>query len=179
MPSTDFQDIFAQHVDFVWRVLRRHGVPERELEDYCQEVFVVVHQKRATFEGRSSLRTWIYAIAVRVALGARRKSHVRREVLEATPPEEAAAESALERAATNQTLARAAQALSAMAPEKREVFVLYELEGLTMAEVAASLEIPEPTALSRLYTARQEIQRHVNRQEAKNMRRAYAERSTR
>ena len=63
LSPSEFRIPFDAHVAFVWRVLRRHGVPERELEDGCQEVFVVVHRKVAEFEGRSSVRTWIYGIA--------------------------------------------------------------------------------------------------------------------
>ena len=58
----------------MWRALQRHGVPERELADACQEVFLVVHRREAIFEGRSSVRSWLYGIALRVAWrnGARR-----------------------------------------------------------------------------------------------------------
>jgi DNA-directed RNA polymerase specialized sigma24 family protein len=59
------------------------------------------------------------------------------------------------------------------------VFVLYELEGLTMAEVAETLELPESTALSRLYAAREEIQRFIQKMQAAAQRRAYAKRSGR
>ena len=59
--------IFREYAPFVWRGLRRLGVPECDVEDVCQEVFVVVHRKLGDFEGRSSLRTWIYGICARTA----------------------------------------------------------------------------------------------------------------
>ncbi|MFT3925103.1 MAG: RNA polymerase sigma factor [Myxococcales bacterium] len=177
---TNFHVLFAEHVDFVWRVLKRHGVPERELEDACQEVFLVVHRRLPEFEGRSSMRTWVYGIAARVALGHRRKAHLRREVLDIEESEHTSGTSlvtAFDLASQKQVLELAAEALTRMDDDKREVFALYELEGLTMAEVAASLDVPESTALSRLYAAREEIQRFVQKVQAAQQRRAYAKRS--
>jgi RNA polymerase sigma-70 factor (ECF subfamily) len=178
----EFCVLFEQHVDFVWRVLRRHRVAERELEDACQEVFLIVHRRHSEFEGRSTVRTWLYGIAVRVALAQRRRAHVRREVLDGEDFEvipENSVITAFDQTANKQALELASEALGKMDDDKREVFALYELEGLTMAEVAESLDIPEGTALSRLYVAREEIQRFVQKSQAASQRRAYAKRSVR
>src|SRR4051794_30246840 len=81
------RDIYEQHGAFIWRVVRRLGVRPADLEDVCQEVFVIVHRKLPGFAHRSSLRTWLYGIAVRCASDHRRRAHVRREVVtEATAP---------------------------------------------------------------------------------------------
>ncbi len=168
MPSSartpdDFRALFDQHVDFVWRVLRRHGVPERELEDACQEVFLIVHRKLAEFEGRSSLRTWVYAIASRTAQVARRKAHLRRELLEA-PLREPHAEATQEEAAhQKRALSCVESALAQLDADKREAFVLYELEGMSVAEVASALGVPENTALYRLHRAREEVAQRLKR----------------
>ena len=79
--APDFERIFAEHSAFVWRVLARHGVRERDLEDVCQEVFVVVFKNLAQFEGRSSMNTWIYGICRRVAANYRGRAAHRRETL--------------------------------------------------------------------------------------------------
>ena len=63
----DLAEIFRQYAPFAWRALRRLGVPDADVEDVCQEVFVVVHRKLGDFEGRSSLKTWIYGICPRTA----------------------------------------------------------------------------------------------------------------
>lgn len=175
--SQAFQALFRAHAPFVWRVLRRHGVAERELEDAAQEVFMVVHRKLAEFDGRAAMRTWIYGIAVRVARDGRRRAHVRRERLGHELTEPSVSEVAFEHTARRQLLALAERALAQMSEDKREVFALYELDQLTMAEVAESLGIPESTALSRLYAAREEIQRHVRAHQGQEQRRAYAERA--
>lgn len=130
---------------------------ERELEDACQEVFIVVHARLADFEGRSTLRTWLYGIAMRVALNQRRKSARRREDLEAWPPEGESAATQHELTEQRETLGLVERALLTLDEDKREVFALYELEGMTMAEVAGTLAVAENTALYRLYAARDEI----------------------
>lgn len=163
-PNDPFRALFDAHADFVWRVLARHRVPERELEDACQEVFMVVHRRLGEFEQRSSLRTWLYGIAVRVALGQRRRARHVHEQLEAVPPEEAAGPEQERRVADWEDLALVERALHALTPERREVFVLYEVEGMTMAEVGEALAIPETTALYRLYGARDDVKAWLARE---------------
>jgi RNA polymerase sigma-70 factor (ECF subfamily) len=161
--AAEFRALFDQQVDFVWRVLRRYGVPDREIEDACQEVFLIVHRKLGEFEGRSSLRTWIYAIAARVAQVSRRKAYFRRESLE-SPAHEPHAEANQEELATqSRALTLVDQVLTGMDPEKREAFVLYELEGMSVAEVASAVGVPENTALYRLQRAREELAQRLKR----------------
>ncbi|HEX6243898.1 MAG TPA: sigma-70 family RNA polymerase sigma factor, partial [Polyangiales bacterium] len=110
-------------------MLSRHGVAERELEDACQEVFLVVHTNLPEFEGRSRLRTWIYGIAVRMALGFRRKAYRVREQLPGELPEAGCSADQLELAERQQTLTLLDQALARLPAIKREVFALYERVG--------------------------------------------------
>src|SRR4051812_34339786 len=73
LPTT-FEEVYAAHVAFVWRVLRALGVAAEQLEDAAQDVFVIVHRRLPEFEGRSAITTWLFAIARRVASRYRRKS---------------------------------------------------------------------------------------------------------
>src|SRR3954466_4042923 len=82
-----FQEVFVSHGRFVWRTLRYLGVAEADLEDVCQEVFLVVHRRLAEFEGRSSVRTWVYGIALRVASDYRKRARVHRERTSEAPQE--------------------------------------------------------------------------------------------
>ncbi|WP_437974045.1 sigma-70 family RNA polymerase sigma factor [Sorangium sp. So ce295] len=61
------EEIFEENAAYVWRVLRRLGVGEADVEDVCQEVFLTVHRKLDTFDGSSALRTWLYGICLRLA----------------------------------------------------------------------------------------------------------------
>lgn len=160
-----FDRIFREHGPFVWRALRRLGVAPSDVDDALQEVFVVVHRKLGEYEGRSQLRTWLYGIAVRVAASQRRRSHVRHEVVTEQPlADDAASTSTPEGAvAERQALAMLDRALDELDDEKRAVFVLYEVEGLEMAEVAEALACPVQTAYWRLHAARKEVERSMRR----------------
>jgi RNA polymerase sigma-70 factor, ECF subfamily len=171
--SPDFERVFEDHSAFVWRVLARHGVQERDLEDVCQEVFLVVFKGLPQFAGRSSLRTWLYGICRRVAANHRRLAVHRREALVAAP-HEAAPEAAcggegeaFEAFAHKQSLSLLDALLSRLPAEQREVFVLYEIEELTMREVAEALECSPNTAFSRLYAAREALAAALKRLRAR------------
>lgn len=153
-----FADVFREHAPFVWRVLRRLGVREAEVEDVCQEVFVVVHRKLPEFEGRSALRTWIYGICVRTASDYRRRAHVRREHPTDRPPERAGSAPQMREIERRQAKAMLDEALDRLDADKRAVFVLFEIEQLEMSEIAEAVGCPLKTAYSRLYAARKHVQ---------------------
>src|SRR4051794_22631911 len=73
----EFQRIYADHAGFVFRVLRGMGVADSGVEDALQDVFVVVHRRLPEFDGRYSMRTWLFEIALRVASDHRRKQRRR------------------------------------------------------------------------------------------------------
>ncbi len=141
----------------MWRVIRHLGVQEADVPDVCQEVFVVVHRRLADFQGRSSVKTWLYGICIRVASQYRRKAYVKRErpvaEIEIGGRDEASARDA------RLTLARL---LDRLDDEKREVVVLYEIEGMRMREVAEVLGCPLQTAYSRLHAGRHQLQAMVD-----------------
>jgi RNA polymerase sigma-70 factor (ECF subfamily) len=166
-PVPSLPEIFREHAPFVWRALRRLGVHERDVEDVCQEVFVVVHRKLGDFEGRSSLKTWIYGICARTASDYRRSSRVRREVVTDAPPEMPGEASQHEAVAMRQARATLDRILDELDDDKRSVFVLYEIEELTMADVAEALACPVQTAYSRLHAARKIVEAGVARERSR------------
>ncbi len=165
-----FTEVYRAHATFVWRVVRRLGVRPADVEDVCQEVFVVVHRKLATFEGRSTVRTWLYGIAVRCAADHRRRAHVQRETtavsVTAAPVDPAQPGAVAER----QARAALDEILDQLDESKRAVFVLYELEELPMIEVAEAVGCPLQTAYSRLHAAREAVEAAVLRRAAKDVR---------
>ena len=149
--------VFDEHARYVWRALRHLGIPEADVEDLCQEVFVVVQRKLSEFEGRSELRTWLYGICLRVAADHRRRAHVRNERPHPDPTEGLAASPGMRPDARAEARSALQALLGELDDDKRVVLVLYELEGLTMKEVAAAVGCPLQTAYSRLHAARARI----------------------
>lgn len=154
-----FRTVFETYAPFVWRVLRRLGVREAEVADVSQETFLVLHKRLATFEGRSSLKTFVYGIAVRVAADHRKRAWVRREQATDEVPEGAGETQTAERSLqAKQALQALDKALAELTDEQREVFVLYELEELTLAEIASITDAAISTLHSRLALARAHVQ---------------------
>lgn len=167
-PAVDLGSLFEAHAPWVGRTLRCLGVGERELQDAIQEVFLVVHRRLGEFEGRSSHKTWIYAIALRVALahrrsGARRREHTldpeRDQLPTSTTPHDE-----VERL---RAVTLALEILDGLDEPKRAVFVLFEVEQVPMAEIATILGCPLQTGYTRLYAARAEVKRALARMRAR------------
>lgn len=172
-PQPDFLAVYEELFPFVWRLARRLGVQEASLDDVCQEVFVVVHNRLHDFEGRSSIKTWVYGIANNVVLTHRRSTR-RKDVHRA----EVDPESVIDRAAGPLDAASSAQAariahalLSQLSDEKRTMLVLVELEEMSVPEAAEAVQTNLNTAYGRLRAARAEFAAAVARFHAKERRR--------
>jgi RNA polymerase sigma-70 factor, ECF subfamily len=155
-----FEQIFRLYAPYVLRALVYLGVAESDIEDLCQDVFTTVYQNLAKFEGRSSVRTWIYGICINKVLNYRRVAYRRRERLgeNSEPSVESHLVGQLEKKQACDLLQRA---LDELDQQKREAFVLYEIEELSMAEVARAVGCPLFTAYSRLYAARRQVKKRV------------------
>lgn len=152
MAAPTFDEVYTAHVAFVWRTLRTFGVPDAQLEDAAQDVFVVVHRRLPEWEGRAAITTWLFAIARRVASAHRRRtSNARTDSLDHDPEGGADTFAALSRA---QAAATVMAILEQMDEDKRIVFALVELEQLPVPEVARMLDLKLNTAYSRLRLAR-------------------------
>jgi RNA polymerase sigma-70 factor (ECF subfamily) len=168
-----FEAVYDGYFDFVWRSLRRLGVPLPRLDDAVQDVFLVVHRRLSEFEQRSTPKTWLYGIVLRVAKDHRRS--IRRkegavdsapaELLEALPDRKTPGP--LERAETSQSIAVLNELLCEITEPKREVFVLAELEQMTGPEIAEALGTELTTVHSRLRAARMEFELALSRRRAR------------
>lgn len=147
--------IFDEHAQYVIRSLRHLGVKEADVEDVAQEVFVTVHRKLPEFEGRSKLRTWLYAICLRVASDHRRRAYVVRERVTDSPPVDSVERTGAEPDLHLESRGFVLHLLEAVDDDKRAVLVLYEIEGLSMREVAEVIGCPLQTAYSRLHAGRE------------------------
>ncbi|HEX3775334.1 MAG TPA: sigma-70 family RNA polymerase sigma factor [Polyangiaceae bacterium] len=156
MQAHNFREIHDSYYGFVWRYAANHRVPQMAIDDVVQEVFVVAHHRLSSFEGRSSLRTWLAGIAhnvVRAYLrkpGNRQSANTDIDDLQLLAPGSNPAE-ALERKAALELLHRLLDKLS---DAQREVFILCEIEQLSSVEVADVLGTNENTVRTRLFAAR-------------------------
>jgi len=167
----DVAEIYAQNAQFLWRALSRAGVAEADLPDALQEVLLVVHRKLDSFGGRSKLTTWLFGICLRVAATTRRSRQRRRE--EPIDPEKPDNQPAENCTPEDLALARDSRrqlndALDRLNPEQRAVLVMFELEGLSCAEIADLLGVPKGTVFSRLSHARQAFLQALQRIERRN-----------
>ena len=161
--AEEVERIFREHGAFVWRALRRMGIPESDADDLCQEVFVIAHRKLPEFEERSSITTWLYGILAKVALAHKRRAHVKREIVTDAPPEGTAPLGPDDALAESEARALLDRALDTLDDDKRLVFVLFEIESLPMADVARIAECPLQTAYSRLHAAREQVEAQIRR----------------
>ena len=151
-----FPEIFQQHAQFLWRALMNLGVQRHDAQDLCQEVMLIAHRRLPTFQGRS-VRAWLYGICVRKASEHRRSARVRHEVPSDGLDELGHEETQHELLEQRHRLQRTLVALDALDEGKRAAFVLYEVEELTLAEVAEALEVPLQTVYSRIKAAREAL----------------------
>jgi RNA polymerase sigma-70 factor, ECF subfamily len=144
-----------EHVATLWRIVARMGVPAHQVDDVLQETFITAARRSADIEpGRE--RAFLIATATRLCANYRQRAHVRREVsqgekLEGYASAQPDAEGLLMQKRLREQLEHA---LAGLSDEQRAVFVLYELEGFSVPEIADLLSLPLGTVASRLGRAR-------------------------
>ena len=163
----------AAHFDFVWRSLRRLGLSPVDADDGAQEVFVVASRKLSAIQPPTEKR-FLFATALRVASTRRRGLKRRREDSRSWLGEDEAELDGEHSEPGPERLAELLHArrdldeiLDAMKLEQRAVFVLYELEEMTVPEIASLLALPPGTVSSRLRVAREEFDLSLRRLRAR------------
>jgi RNA polymerase sigma-70 factor (ECF subfamily) len=163
-----FEAIFDGEFGYVTNSLRRLGVREGDLNDQVQEVFLTVHRILDDYDPSRPLRPWLFGVAYRVAARYRGGVQRRREVsfdgeqdaLEQTVDPHPPADVAIDR---EQRRALVLHAIERIDLSRRAVFVMSEIDGHAMPEIAHALGIPLNTAYSRLRLAREEFAGAVKR----------------
>jgi len=154
--ALELRALFDKHYASVWRLLRRLGVPAAQLDDATQEVFWVAARRLSDIEpGRDG--AFLYGVALRVAAGELRRLKTAMPLVDIGQAPAMVDEGP---SPEDQLVARQArrlldQVLDGMPGELRTVFVLHELEGIEVRDIAALEEIPVGTASSRLRRARE------------------------
>lgn len=157
MTDAEFQAAFDQHKDAVYRFAWRMCGSPSTAEDITQDVFVGLLRQPDRFDrDRGSLRAFLLGIARNLALKRWRKEHrlepLDDETLVAEPID-------LARGEMSDIVGRAVRAL---VPLQREVVILAEYEGLTLAEIAGAVDADVGTVKSRLHRARENLRRMLS-----------------
>ena len=148
----------SAHLNAVWRVLRRNGVLASDTDDAAQKVFMVLSRKMSDVAPGREL-SFLLRTAVHVASDARRTRRRRREDEDPAPEARSSSQPGPERALLQrEALSQLDSILNEMEEPLRAVFVLFELEEMTMAAIAETLEIPPGTVASRLRRARERFE---------------------
>jgi RNA polymerase sigma-70 factor (ECF subfamily) len=171
-----FDVVYDESFHFVWRSIRRLGVDEASLDDVAQEVFFVVHQKLPEFAGRSTIKTWLSSIVLYVVRHHRRTWR-RKDSRHAPAPDrleelpDTRPRGPQDEAETADNVRLLDRLLKELDDEKREVFVLAHLEEMSAPEIAEILGENINTVYSRLRAAKEQFERALERQRARDARR--------
>jgi RNA polymerase sigma-70 factor (ECF subfamily) len=162
-----FDEVYRDHRARLVSIVRSVVGHDTDLDDVMQGVFIEIHRSLPRFEARSKLTTWLYRLAVNVALQHIRKRRRARWLafvgFGEDIPEPRNGPSEVGRLEGRELLRHVDSAIAALPEKKRVVWQLYELEGFEPAEIGEMLGIPMNTARSRLLAARREILEHLER----------------
>ena len=158
-----FDELYYSYVDRVQRQLYGIVGNDADIDDLIQQTFVQVYRNLDGFRGDSSFSTWLHRITVNVALGHLRKKKrwfKLREAVTQEPVDTTKSEATpLRSVECTQTRELLSSVLDKLKPKKRIVFVLYEIEGHTLEEIATIVDSSVNTVAGRLRAARLEIRR--------------------
>ena len=151
-----FDALYEAHFGFVWRTLRRFGVPASVAEDAAQDAFVVLHRKLPELRAEASAKGFLFSIARRVASDYRRAGRKPQLELDVERTE-STDRGPFDRAADREAGEALERFLASLDEDKRVAFMLVELEGLTMPEVSQLLATNINTLYSRVRAARAQL----------------------
>jgi RNA polymerase sigma-70 factor (ECF subfamily) len=156
--SATVTSLYGQYSDFVRRVLSIHGVGAGNLEDATQDVFLVVFRRLDDFVPRASHKTWLFAIATRIAKDYRRRAGRKEGLLEFDEQQVACSRAdPYASVVAARALRELERQLGLLDVDRREVFILAQVEQLTAPEIAETLRVKLNTVYSRLRSARREF----------------------
>ena len=165
-----FRQIYLQEISYVWNCLRRLGVDERDLEDKAHDVFVTFYRRRDDFDASRPVRPWLSGIAARVALDHNRLAYKKREVLDERIEAVSSHLDGDRMTAKFDAQKLLLTALNGLDSDRRAVFVLHDVEGRSMPEIAEMTDVSVNTLYSRLRLAREYMTSTVQRLASKRSR---------
>jgi RNA polymerase sigma-70 factor (ECF subfamily) len=156
--TLDIEELYRQHAPTVARWAARLGGPSVDVQDVVQEVFLVARRRLRRFDGAAKVTTWLFRATQRIVLAARRKARLRRW-LSRTPADLAPAAprprpTPLETVERDELAGVVYRLLDQLPERQRQVLILFEMEGLGAAEIAALTGARPATVRVQLHRAR-------------------------
>jgi RNA polymerase sigma-70 factor, ECF subfamily len=161
--SADFDRVYSSELPFVYSFLYRLGARGHDIEDLAHDIFVTAIRRWETYDVAKPVRPWLFGIAFRVMSDFRRRARTQREEpgeVPELPDEESAGERRVEQREARELID---EALESLEPERRAVFIMYELEGIPAADISDTMGAPLATTYSRLRIGREEFTAAVRR----------------
>jgi len=163
----NFEQVYDELFDFVYRNARRLGVPPSSADDVVQEVFVVLHRRLGEYDGRATLQSWVYGMLANAVRDYRRAFRRKQAPLVAAEEEQLGAApstgSPEARAQLRQDAALLMQLLSELPEAQRELIVLADLEQMNVPEICECIGGNSNTVYSRLRVARETLKAKLAR----------------
>lgn len=158
-PTLNLTRIYRDHGQFIWLCLQRLGVRPPDLDDLAHDVFMVVHRKVSHLDPRGPIRPWLFGICMRIAANYRRRRRWKVEIPSSGRDHNRAAGLPLadDLLIKGEDRELAERALATLDVGKRAIFVMFEIEELPCAEIAALMNVPVGTVYSRLHAARRQL----------------------
>lgn len=163
-PALADDDLLGRFVDempFLYGFVQRMGSPAADRDDIIQEVFLVFHRRRGDFDAGRPLRPWLTGIAYRLTLTHRR--HGREIATGSVAPHDERGRSPEEDLVRKQSADLVWRALQKLPAKQRAVFILHEIQGLDVVDVARAVRVPRFTVYSRLREGRRGFAATVKR----------------
>lgn len=149
----DLLERFLAELPHLYAFLERIGISAADREDIVHEVFLVFHRRKGDYDRERPLRPWLSGIAYRTALHARK---AKRELAVGSPdPIHEGTSTPESEAVANESVWIVREALNRLPIKQRAVFVMHEIDGIDVLDIARSLGIPRFTVYSRLRNARE------------------------
>ncbi len=158
-----FKKIYEKEIAYVWNCLKRLGVADRDLEDKAHDVFVTFYRRLDDYDATRPVRPWLGGIAARIALDHHRLAYKKRELLSdslgALPMYHSPDDTLVQKDHRDMIMT----ALDTLNLEQRSVFVLHDIQGYAVPEIAEMIDVPINTLYSRLRLARSQFTVSVRR----------------
>lgn len=169
--APSFDEVYEATFDFVYRNARRLGVPQSAADDVVQEVFLILHRRLGEYDGRATLRGWVYGILANTVRGYRRSFRRKQQPLVAVERDEELGPASSRRgpeqtAERRQDMELLLSLLEELTDEQRELVVLSDLEQLSIPEICACIGGNPNTVYSRLRVAREALRGKLLRRQA-------------